>query len=151
VDKAITTVLLIIAGITCTVLVINAVYPAINRSTASMVSIAGKANDRVQSQIEIIQTVNEGNDVYIWVKNIGASRVVAIEQSDIFFGEVGNFERIPYGEGSPHWSYEIENDSDWMPMATLKITIHLSSTPSGNYFVKVVIPNGISDEHTFSI
>lgn len=150
-DKVITTMLLIVAGVICTVLVINAVYPAVNRSNAAMVSIAEKANDRVQSNIEIIQTANEGNDVYIWVKNVGASRITTMEQSDIFFGEVGNFERIPYGEGSPHWSYEIENDSEWMPMATLKIIIHLSSPPPGTYFVKVIIPNGISDEHTFSI
>ena len=151
-DKVITTMLLIIAGVICTVLVINAVYPAVNRSTAAMVSIAEKANDRVQSQIEIIQAANEGNDVFIWVKNVGASRIIAIEQSDVFFAEVEDFSRIPYGEGSPHWVCEMENDSEWVPMSTLKITIHLSSPPSsGIYFAKVVIPNGISDEHTFSI
>ena len=151
-DKLITTMLLIVAGVICTVLVINAVYPAVNRSTAAMVGIAEKANDRVQSQIEIIQAANDGNDVFIWVKNVGVSRISAIDQSDVFFGEVDDFSRIPCGEGSPYWACGIENGSEWMPMSTLKITIHFSSPPSsGTYFVKVVIPNGISDEHTFSI
>ena len=72
-DKAITTILLLIAGIVCTVLVINTVYPAVNRSTAAMVTIADKADERIQTQVEIIQTANVGKDVYVWVKNIGTA------------------------------------------------------------------------------
>ena len=154
-DKVITTALLIIAGVVCTVLVINSVYPAVNRSSAAMVSIAEKANNRVRSNIEIIQTANVPPGVFIWVKNVGACRIASIEQSDVFFGELGNFERVPhedYTESLPYWDYKINNDNEWTPMATLEITIHLSSPPSsGSYFVKMIIPNGISDEYVFSI
>jgi len=155
-DKLITTALLIIAGVVSTVLLINSVYPAINRSGAAMVSISEKANDRVKSNIQIIQVASDGNnDVFIWIKNVGASRIAGIEQSDVFFGELGNFERVPhenYEEGLSYWNYEIKNDTQWQPMATLEITIHLASPPSsGTYFVKVIIPNGISDESIFSI
>jgi len=151
-DKVMTTILLLVGAAICALLVINSVYPAINRGTAAMVTIAGQASDRVQSQIEIIQTANEGADVYIWVKNVGTSRIVVIEQSDVFFGPLGDFSRIPYGEGSPYWTYQIENDSEWMPMSTLRITVHLVSSPaSDTYYAKVIIPNGISEEHTFGI
>ena len=150
-DKAITTILMLIAGIVCTVLVINTVYPAVNRSTAAMVTIAGKADERIQTQVEIIQTASSGNDVYLWVKNIGTAKIVAVGQSDLFFGAPGSQSRIAYGSGSPYWDYQIENDTEWMPMATAKITVHLASAPSGNYVVKLVLPNGISDEHVFSV
>lgn len=151
-DKLITTVLLIIASVTCTIVVINAAYPAFNRGASAMVSIAEKANDRVQSSIEVIQAADDGSEVYIWVKNVGSSEIAAVDQSDVFFGETGSIARIPYGEGTPHWTYEIENNSEWLPMATVKVTIHLSSAPSsGTYFVNIVIPNGISDEYSFSI
>ena len=151
-DKAITTILLMIGGIVCTILVINGVYPAINRGTAAMVSIADKTNDRLQSNIEVIQSATEDTEVYVWVKNVGTSRVMAVDQSDIFYGKPDDFSRIPYGSGAPYWDYTIENDSDWVPMSTLKITIHLTTPPSaGTYYVKIVIPNGISDEHTFSV
>ncbi|MBN1856780.1 MAG: hypothetical protein JW846_07505 [Dehalococcoidia bacterium] len=150
-DKAITTILLLIAGIVCTVMVINTVYPAVNRSTAAMVSIAGKADERLQTQIEIIQTAPVGNDVHVWIKNIGTTQVQAIEQSDLFFGAPGAQTRISYGSGSPYWEYQIENNTEWMPMATLKLTIHLAAAPSGNYVMKLVLPNGISDEHVFGV
>ena len=150
-DKAITTILMLIAGIVCTVMVINTVYPAVNRSTAAMVSIASKADERIQTQIEIIQTASQGDDVYVWIKNIGSARIQAVEQSDVFFGPLGEQRRVPYGSGSPYWDFQIENNTEWVPMATLKMTIHLASAPSGNYTLKVVLPNGISDEHVFGV
>jgi hypothetical protein len=55
-------------------------------------------------------------------------------------------------ESYPRWDYEIENDTEWVGEATVKITISYDSDPgAGTYFVKVVIPNGISDEYYFSM
>ena len=148
------TVLLLISGIVCSVVVFNAVYPAIYRCSGAMVTIAGRIDDQIKSQIEIVQAADEGADVFIWVKNVGATRISPIEQSDVFFGEEGNFSRITYGEAGspkPYWDYIIENDTEWVPTATLKVTIHLAQAPpSGTCFVKIVIPNGISDEYQFS-
>jgi hypothetical protein len=133
--------------------IVNAVYPMITRSSGAIVDTASKIEDRIKSQVEIIGTADENNDVYVWVKNVGASSIGAIDQSDVFFGLEGNFERIPYGEAGadkPYWNYTIENNTRWVPTATVKITIYLSSAPSGNYFIKVVIPNGISAEKIYS-
>ena len=135
-----------------------------------MVSVAGKLDDRLKSQIEIVhaageldkdgvwQDTNEDGDfdVFIWVKNVGASSIGAIEASDVFFGKQGDFSRIPYigdaGGSFPRWDYSLENDTDWRPTATLKITIHYSAPLSSDtYFTKVIIPNGISDEYVFSM
>ncbi len=119
-----------------------------------MVTTAGRIDDRIKSQIEIVQVADDGNEVFVWVKNVGATRIGPVEQSDVFFGKEGNFSRITYSEaGSPEpcWNYIIENDTEWAPTATLKVTIHLAEAPpSGTCFVKIVIPNGISDEHQFS-
>jgi len=152
-DKAITTILLLIAGIVCTVLVINTVYPAVNRSTAAMVTIAGKADERIQTNVEIIQTAVVDTTVHVWVKNIGTARILAVDSSDLFFGVTGAQTRVPYGagSGSPYWDYQIENNTEWTPMATVRITVHLGSAPSGNYVMKLVLPNGISDEYVFSV
>ncbi len=154
IDKVVVTVLLIISGVVCSIAVFNGVYSAIGRSSGAMITIAGRVDDRIKSQIEIIQAAEQGDDVFVWVKNVGASRIEVIEQSDIFFGEEGDFSRIAYGEAGsakPYWDYKIENDAtEWGPTTTLKITIHLNESPSGTCFIKVVIPNGISDEHQFS-
>jgi len=158
VDKAITTALLIIAGVVCMIFVFNSVYPMINRSSQAMVSMAEQVDERMKSRINIVHAANSSNrtSVYLWVKNVGTQRIVAIEESDLFFGPEDNFERIPYvadAVGSdPRWTFTLENDSEWQTSATIKITITYSSDPgAGTYFVKFIIPNGISDDFYFSM
>jgi len=152
-DKVIVTIFLLIAGIVCSLVVFNAVYPAINRSTAAISTMSANVDDRIKSQIEIIQTASQGSNVYIWVKNVGASRIGAVDKCDVFLGQTGATSRVLYGGSSPpYWDYSIEgSDTEWGPTATIKITIHLSSAPSGSYFIKVILPNGVSNEHQFSI
>jgi flagellar protein FlaG len=147
------TVLLIITGVVCTLAVFNAVYPAIGSASGAMVSIAGNINDRIKSKMEIVQVSCEDSDITLWAKNVGSTRIGSIEDGDVFFGQEGNFARIPYdqdGSPKPCWNYSIENDSEWGPTATLKITIYLAQAPSGAHFVKVVAPNGVLDEYQFS-
>ena len=157
-DKAITTALLIIAGVVCMIFVFNSVYPMVSRSSSAMVSMAEKIDDRMKSRINIVHAANTANrtSIYIWTKNVGTTRIVSIEESDVFFGQEDNFSRIPYvddAEGSyPRWDYTLENDTEWLTGATLKITITYDADPgAGTYFAKVVIPNGISDEYYFSM
>ena len=152
-DKVLVTILLIIAGVVCSMVVVNAVYPMITRTSGAITDTVSRIDDRIKSNIEIIQVSDNSTDVYMWVKNVGTSNIGAIDKSDIFFGPEGNFARIPYSETptiKPYWNYTLENDSSWIPTATLKITIYLASAPSGTYYVKVVIHNGISDEQLFS-
>ena len=87
---------------------------------------------------------------------MGSSRIVAIEQSDVFFGQSDNFSRVPYvddaGSGYPRWEYTLENDTEWKTSATVRITVTYDSDPgTGTYFTKIIIPNGISDEYFFSM
>ncbi|MCB9420342.1 MAG: hypothetical protein H6667_11075 [Ardenticatenaceae bacterium] len=169
-DKTITTTFLIVISTVTAVLLFNAVYPAVVESGDAMRTISGRVDDRMKSQIEIIHTAGEldssgwwqdinGNgdfDVFIWVKNIGSTRIIPVESSDVFFGPEGNFVRIPHesqaGGSYPYWSTELENASQWTPAATLKISIHYG-TPlaQSRYYIKVITPNGVADEFFFSM
>jgi archaellum component FlaF (FlaF/FlaG flagellin family) len=158
VDKAITTALLIVAGIVCMIFVFNSVYPMINRSSSAMVSMAEQVDDRMQSRINIVHAANTANrtTVYVWIKNVGTQRVSAIEESDLFFGQEDNFDRVAYAIDEPttypQWNFSLENDTEWQTSATLKVTItYLSDPGAGTYYVKFIIPNGISDEFYFSM
>ncbi len=87
---------------------------------------------------------------------MGSSIIQPIEQSDVFFGQEGSFNRIPYinnVQGAfPSWSFELENDTKWQNGTTLKITIKYDKgLGPGIYYIKMVIPNGISDEYFFSM
>lgn len=150
-DKILVTMLLIIAGIVCSIVVLNAVYPAITGSSGAIVEAANKIDDRIKSNIKIIEMTHQDTDTYIWIKNTGVSRIDGINNSDIFFGLEGNFSRIPYGGSTPpYWIYEIENDGRWNPSATLKITIYSDNPVAGTYFFKIVIPNGLADQRFYS-
>ena len=97
-DKAITTALLVIAGVICIMFIFNSVYPAVNRSSQAMVSMSETLNERMKSRINIVHAAGSADrtNVYIWVKNVGSTRIVKIEESDIFFGQEDDFARIPY-------------------------------------------------------
>lgn len=157
-DKTITTALLIIAGIVCSVFLFNSVYPMINRSSAAMTSMTDKIDDRMKTQVDIVHVASSADklNIYIWMKNVGSNRIDDIEESDVFLGPQGNFGRIPYadeaGSTYPRWSYVIENDTEWKTGATIKITVSYDVDPgSDTYYVKVVIPNGIAAEYYFSM
>ena len=155
-DKTIITGLLIIAGIVCAVLIFNTLYPAITQSSAAMVAMERRIDDRLKSQIEIIHAVPDGvvtKRTLVWVKNVGSVTISPIERCDVFFGPEGNYARIPYNAGtSPQWTYTVENDNAWKPTATLKITIDVVDdlVDDTRYYVKLSLLNGISDDYYFT-
>jgi hypothetical protein len=164
-DKTITTALLIIISVVMALMLFNAAYPAIIKGGDAIANMTNRSNDRMKSQIVIAHMAGEldkqgqwydtnGNglfDIFVWVKNIGSSSITAIERTDVFFGKEGNFVRVPYQAEAngiyPYWTWQLENDTEWVPTATLKISIHyLAPLSSGRHFVRVTIPNGVSDE-----
>ncbi len=150
-DKIVVTGLLLVAGVISAILAFNSIYPAVISSSDAMTSMERRIDERMKTQIKIINVSQSGNNVVIWIKNIGSARVLAPESSDLFFGLQGNYSRIPYGSGSPNWTLTLENDTDWNQSATAKITIAYSSPPgAGTYFVKFVLTNGVSDEYMVS-
>jgi hypothetical protein len=162
-DKIISTVMLIVISMILSMLLFNAAYPAVIRSSDAIVNMGDRSDDRMKSQITIIHASGELDntgfwqdtngdgqfEIFLWVKNIGSTRVIALEQSDLFFGPEGNFARIPYNTGSyPYWTADVENAAEWTPTATLKITIHYGVPLSpGRYFAKVTLPNGVSADY----
>ena len=162
-DKAITTALLIIISMILAVMLFNAAYPAVIEGSDAISNMADRTSERMKTQISIIHASGELDDtgsfqdtngngqfeVFLWVKNVGSSRITALDQVDLFFGLEGNFARIPYNSGSfPYWTGEFENATDWTPSATLKITIHYGvPLTSARYFAKITLPSGVFDSY----
>jgi flagellar protein FlaG len=170
-DKVLATILLVVAAVVCVVLVINAVYPAITSSSGALSTVSASMNERIKTQVKIIHATGELNssgswvdtnsdgdfDVLIWMKNIGTEPIDDIGRCDVFLaGNNTIWTWIPYvdyaGGSYPRWSYVIENGTAWGAATTLMIDIHYSSPlQSGQYNVKVMVPNGVSDEYDFSM
>ena len=167
--------MLTIAGVASIAAIINAIFPMVTRTAGSIVTSSAKVDDRLRSGIEIIHAVGELNssgtfadtnsnarfEIFVWVKNVGATRILSLDEIDVFVGQIGNFERIPHqveveAGVYPRWSHDIEgqsNDTEWNPKQTLKVTIDYDTDTQsrGTYDIKVTIPNGISDEYFFSM
>jgi hypothetical protein len=151
-DKTIVTAFLVIAGVVSAVFFFNSLYPAIVQSSEAMTGMERRIDERMKSEIEVIHATRAGGEALVWVKNVGSVRIAPPDAVDVFFGPEGNFTRIPYGSGTPHWTYSVENATEWTPTATLRVTIsgYTFGGAGTRYFVKVVLPSGVSDETFFS-
>jgi len=170
-DKVLSTILLMVAAVVCVTLVINAVYPAITSSSGALGSASARMNERMRSQIEIIHASGELDenenwqdtnsngyfDVFVWVKNVGSEPVVDVERCDVFLSGNGTaWAWIPNAgyvdDVYPQWDYAVENGSTWSTATTARIEIsYESALASGEYRIKVLIPNGVSDDYYFSM
>jgi len=166
-DKVITSMLLMIAAIVATVVVINSILPSIQRTSSDIVAASDVVGTRLRSDVKIVETSGVVGDDFlqIWAKNVGASDIPSLDKIDVFFGETDGFERIAYDEEdtcpnpSPPprtgncWQYALENDSEWAPFATLRITVYLTyDLQAGTDYVStIVLPNGISVSKVFTL
>ncbi len=166
-DKVITTMLLMIAAIVATVVVINSILPTIQRTSSDIVAASDVVGTRLRSDVKIVETSGVVSDdfVQIWAKNVGASDIPSLEKIDVFFGETDDFERISYDSEdtcpnpSPPprtencWQYTLENDTEWAPFATLRITVYLTYTLQADtdYVSTIVLPNGITASKVFTL
>jgi archaellum component FlaF (FlaF/FlaG flagellin family) len=167
-EKVITSMLLMIAAIVASVVVINSVMPSVQRTGTDITAASDVVGDRLRTDVRVIEATGapDSDQVYIWVKNTGASSIPSIEKTDVFFGETNNFERIAYDDQptcptpvpgpdrpAPCWQYGIENGAKWTPWATVRITIYLDYdlVAGTDYVVKIVLPNGIQTSETFSV
>lgn len=158
-EAAITTAIITIACVICATMLATAIFPAANRATSAVVASSEKIGERIETSIDIIEEANDSTHAYIWVKNRGTSCISMIDSSDVFYGKTGSFSRIPYNSTrsvAPSWNYSIENDDGdekWGIGETLNITINYTTSEiaTGEYYVNIVLYNGISDGDKFSI
>jgi flagellar protein FlaG len=151
---------IIAALIIASVLSANVLYSTQQISQA-YVERAKEIKNKAMMEVVIIFATGSNNSdvVYAWVKNVGKARIPSnlIEKSDLFFGPLGNFERIPYNASSPpSWNYTIVNDlnsnNSLDPQETISITIQLSyNLTTGDYYLRFATYSGAYDEYEFSI
>ena len=82
-DKAITSGLLIIASVIASIALINAVIPAMSKSSGALVTANAEAADRIRTDIEVIHVASKTSpdQVIVWVKNIGSTQSVDADES----------------------------------------------------------------------
>ena len=164
-DKVITTAVLTVAGVIAAVMVVSTMIPVTGRSSASVVASSAAAAAQIKTDVEIVTVTAISDEVYVWVKNVGAADIDSIDDSDVFVQDVGaSYDRFTVniedlspdcdaaGPTAGNWNYCKEEAWDvWKPGRTLKLTITLSGAALGEYLVRFVTSNGVAIEKTFSV
>lgn len=158
-EHVISVALLTIASVTCIGVLVHAAFPLITEMSVASSSRANIIEERMETNIKIINAINQSDTMIIWVKNTGTNRIVdyQITSMDVFFGPEYGYERVPYNNIraiTPSWNYTIENDDDngqWNSHETIKITIKSDSISQGDYYINIITYNGISDYDYFSL
>lgn len=154
--NAITSGLLIIASVVAALALINAVIPALGKSSSALITANSSASERIRTNIEIVHATGDtaAKTVTVWVKNIGNTTIKDITASDIFLDTPSSVSRLSYTSGcvSDCWDYILEGGAiSWQNTETVKFTLTLSSLSTGVYSVTVSVFNGESADKDFSI
>jgi len=109
------------------------------------------------TKVKIVYVTNTtDNHVNVWIKNIGINPIVDANKTDVYFGEINQVQNIVHNPKQ-------QNDNDWMWNAPLPQPVwQISETHSINitdadlkpgvtYQVTITTPNGVADEHIFSV
>jgi hypothetical protein len=154
-EKVITTALLIIASVAASMALINAVLPALGKSSSALVTANKAAAERIRTDIDIVHATGDtgANTATVWVKNIGPQVIKVISNSDVFLTKPSSVVRLPYGDGCSAncWDYTIEGgNSDWSQAVTVKFTLY-TSMAVGTHTISIGVFNAVSASKDFSL
>jgi flagellar protein FlaG len=147
-SETIVTALFLIAAVVAAGVLINAVFPIISRTTETFGSVAHSTDDQIRTDIKIVNYFANRTVAQIWLKNIGTSRIPKsdLDNSDIFFGGVGNFGTVSGAILSPLGS----TSTWWNPGETLLVSITSGQVPPARWpaygnmtYFAIVLPNGV--------
>ena len=144
------------ASVIAAMALINAVMPALGKSSSALITANASASERIKTDIEIIHATGDASakTVTLWVKNVGATTIKDITASDIFLDTPSSVSRLSYTDGCALdcWDYSLEGGAtDWKYTETVKFTLTLTTLASGVYSVRVSVFNGVSADKDFSI
>ena len=156
-EKVIATTLMVIASVVAAMALINAVLPALGKSSSALATANKKAAERIRTDIDVVHATGDtSGTITVWVKNVGDQVIRSVKDSDVIITKpaaAGGVKRLSYVSGcsSECWDFTIEDSgSDWTTAATVKFTLTTSVT-SGSYSVSVAAPNGVTADKDFSV
>ena len=153
--EVITSAILVMVSVIGAVAFVNAILPSVYSLSESYSSVAQSMEDQFKSDIDIIFIYPDGNNIYVWVKNVGSSNIPLekLEYSDIFIMSSSNYCNPGFESASnPKWDFTLANGGGdtWDRGETIKATITLDSLPSDLYKITFFLYNGVSTSDTFS-
>jgi Archaebacterial flagellin. len=156
VQEVVVTAILIIASVIAVVAFVNTVIPSVYDLSNSYNYLANNMGDQFKTAIDIVFINPEGNNVTVWIKNIGSTNIPLSELNhcDFFVLSSSKYWNPLLGSNStPSWNYILVNGngSTWNPGQTIQASMNFDTLPSNStYQVKFSLYNGVSASDIFS-
>ena len=149
--------ILIIASVVIATSIAGVVMSQVGVFESTFTATTENQKDIMLTKVKIVYVTNTtDNNVNVWIKNIGINPVVNANNTDVYFGEIGQVQNIPLNTKQ-------QLDETWLWDGPLPQLIwQISDTHSINitdadlqpgvtYQVTITTPNGVEDEHIFSV
>lgn len=149
--------ILIIASVIIATSIAGVVMSQVGVFESTFTATSEGQKDIMLTKVKIVYATNTtDNHVNIWVKNIGINPIAAVDKVDVYFGQIDQVQNIPYNQAAQNpdtWWFDTVPTPVWQLMDTVSINITNPSSlqKSVTYVVTVTTPNGVTDEHIFSI
>ena len=153
--EVIVTAILIISSVIAVVAFVNAIIPSVYDLSNSYNSLANNMGDQLKTAIEIVFIHPDGNNVSVWIKNVGSTNIPIsqLRYSDIFILSPSGYSNPVFESTSnPKWTCDLANGDDdtWNRGETLKVSINFDTLQTGNYQMTFFLYNGVSASDKFS-
>ena len=149
--------ILIIASVVIATSIAGVVMSQVGVFESTFTSTTENQKDIMLTKVKIVYVTNTtDNNVNVWIKNIGINPVVDANKTDVYFGEINQVQNIPLNtkqqlDETWQWDGPLPQPI-WQISETHSINItDVNLQPGVTYQVTVTTPNGVEDEHIFSI
>ncbi len=149
--------ILIIASVVIATSVAAVVMNQVGIFQSTFVATTEGQKEQLLTKVQIILATNTtDNHVAIWVKNTGVNPIGFVDKVDVYFGQINQIQRIPYNatdQDNLTWQYATGPPTPvWQKMETFALNVTDNNLAKGaTYHVTVSTPNGVTDEHIFSL
>ena len=153
--------ILIIASVVIATSVAGVVMSQVGVFESTFTATTEGQKDTLLTNFKIVMATNTTDDtVSIWVKNVGQNPMSSLDKVDVYFGEIGQIQNIPYDPScvppsactDDTWRYDSLPATVWQIMDTLSINITDNDILRDvTYQVTIISSNGVTTENIFSL
>ena len=151
--------ILIIASVVIATSVAAVVMNQVGVFESTFTATTEGQKETLLTKVQIVLATNtKDSHVAVWVKNVGQNPISSVDKVDVFYGQINQIDRIAYtpaSQGDLTWQYATPPGAPsptWQIMDTFALNITDNNLVKDvTYHVTVSTPNGVIDEHFFSL
>ena len=149
--------ILIIASVVIATSIAGVVMNQVGVFDSTFTATTESQKDIILTDVKIVYASGNdvGNYVNVWIKNVGVNPIVNANNTDVYFGQIGQVINYPHNkiktEDTWRWNSPLPEPT-WQITNTHSINITDAQITTGvTYQLTVTTPNGVSDEYIFSL